>query len=103
MKRKTAALCLAKVSSPASSLKKDEPWLTTTSKKNQLFIWRPRGGIIKPSLMALARKYNQNKIICRKCYAHLHRRVVNYRKKKCGHSNHLRINLINGRGNVVTN
>ncbi|KAJ6756076.1 UBIQUITIN-60S RIBOSOMAL PROTEIN L40 [Salix purpurea] len=37
--------------------------------------------------MALARKYNQEKMICRKCYARLHPRAVNCRKKKCGHSN----------------
>ncbi|KAL9451839.1 hypothetical protein AB3S75_013420 [Citrus x aurantiifolia] len=51
---------------------------------------RLRGGIIEPPLMALAQKYNQDKLICRKCYARLHRRAVNYRKKKCGHNNHLR-------------
>ncbi|GBG63698.1 hypothetical protein CBR_g39009 [Chara braunii] len=43
-----------------------------------------------PSLMALARKYNQEKMICRKCYARLHPRAVNCRKKKCSHSNQLR-------------
>ncbi|TKY74043.1 Ubiquitin-60S ribosomal protein L40-2 [Spatholobus suberectus] len=36
------------------------------------------------------RKYNQDKTICRKCYARLHPRAVNCRKKKCGHSNQLR-------------
>ncbi|KAM3282560.1 hypothetical protein P3S67_026205 [Capsicum chacoense] len=30
-------------------------------------VLRLRGGIIEPSLMALARKYNQDKMICRKC------------------------------------
>jgi large subunit ribosomal protein L40e len=29
-------------------------------------VLRLRGGIIEPSLMALARKYNQEKMICRK-------------------------------------
>ncbi|BBG98420.1 ubiquitin extension protein 1, partial [Prunus dulcis] len=53
-------------------------------------VLRLRGGIIEPSLMALARKYNQDKMICRKCYARLHPRAVNCRKKKCGHSNQLR-------------
>ncbi|PWA90251.1 ubiquitin-60S ribosomal protein L40 [Artemisia annua] len=83
-------------------------------------VLRLRGGIIEPSLMALARKYNQDKTICRKlhlilvfqnlslsfdvladhrliftellsgrCYARLHPRAVNCRKKKCGHSNQL--------------
>ncbi|PRQ50145.1 putative ribosomal protein L40e [Rosa chinensis] len=31
--------------------------------------------------------YNQEKMICRKCYARLHPRAVNCRKKKCGHNN----------------
>ncbi|KAF7041844.1 hypothetical protein CFC21_051579 [Triticum aestivum] len=53
-------------------------------------VLRLRGGIIEPSLQALARKYNQEKMICRKCYARLHPRAVNCRKKKCGHSNQLR-------------
>lgn len=29
-------------------------------------VLRLRGGIIEPSLLALARKYNQDKLICRK-------------------------------------
>lgn len=49
-----------------------------------------RGGIIEPSLMALAHKYNREKMICRKCYARLHPRAVNCRKKKCAQSNQLR-------------
>src|SRR5579862_1058989 len=53
-------------------------------------VLRLRGGVIEPSLMALARKYNQDKMICRKFYARLHPRAVNCRKKKCGHSNQLR-------------
>ncbi|KAL1550657.1 ubiquitin-60S ribosomal protein L40-like [Salvia divinorum] len=58
-------------------------------------VLRLRGGIIEPSLMALARKYNQDKMICRKevfllCYARWHPRAVSCRKKKCGHSNQLR-------------
>ncbi|CAA0812991.1 Ubiquitin-60S ribosomal protein L40-1 [Striga hermonthica] len=53
-------------------------------------VLRLRGGIIEPSLMALARKFNQEKMICRKCYARLHPRAVNCRKKKCGHTNQLR-------------
>ncbi|CAN4108474.1 unnamed protein product [Withania somnifera] len=47
-------------------------------------VLRLRGGIIEPSLMALARKYNQDKMICRKCYARLHPRAVNCRKKNVG-------------------
>ena len=46
---------------------------------------------IEPSLLALARKYNCDKKICRKCYARLPMRATNCRKKKCGHSNQLRL------------
>ncbi|KAF8412076.1 hypothetical protein HHK36_000030 [Tetracentron sinense] len=48
-------------------------------------VLRLRGGvmIIEPSLVALARKYKQHKMICRKCYARLHPRAVNCRKNKC--------------------
>ncbi len=54
-------------------------------------VLRLRGGVIEPTLQALARKYNQDKMICRDCYARLPLRAKNCRKKKCGHSNHLRI------------
>merc|ERR1712107_745812 len=53
-------------------------------------VLRLRGGVIEPSLAVLARKYNCEKMICRRCYARLHARAVNCRKKKCGHSNQLR-------------
>lgn len=48
------------------------------------------GGVIEPSLAVLARKYNCDKMVCRKCYARLPPKAVNCRKKKCGHSNQLR-------------
>ncbi|XP_012370525.1 ubiquitin-like [Octodon degus] len=47
-----------------------------------------QGGIMELSLCQLAQKYNCNKMICRKCYAHLHPCAVTCRKK-CGHTNHL--------------
>uniref|UniRef100_A0A1L8EI12 Ubiquitin-ribosomal protein eL40 fusion protein n=1 Tax=Haematobia irritans TaxID=7368 RepID=A0A1L8EI12_HAEIR len=53
-------------------------------------VLRLRGGIIEPSLRILAQKYNFDKMICRKCYARLHPRATNCRKKKCGHTNNLR-------------
>uniref|UniRef100_A0A8C7LQS2 Ubiquitin-ribosomal protein eL40 fusion protein n=1 Tax=Oncorhynchus kisutch TaxID=8019 RepID=A0A8C7LQS2_ONCKI len=53
-------------------------------------VLRLRGGIIEPSLRQLAQKYNCDKMICRKCYARLHPRAVNCRKKKCGHTSNLR-------------
>jgi ubiquitin/ribosomal protein L40E len=53
-------------------------------------VLRLRGGVIDPTLQVLARKYNCDKMICRRCYARLHPRAVNCRKKKCGHSNQLR-------------
>jgi ubiquitin C len=54
-------------------------------------VLRLRGGIIEPSLKALASKYNCEKMICRKCYARLPPRATNCRKKKCGHTNQLRV------------
>merc|ERR1712144_57155 len=44
-------------------------------------VLRLRGGVIDPTLMALARKFKQDKLVCRKCYARLHPRAVNCRKK----------------------
>ena len=48
------------------------------------------GGVIEPSLVVLAKKYNQDKKVCRICYARLPVRATNCRKKICGHSNQLR-------------
>jgi large subunit ribosomal protein L40e len=53
-------------------------------------VLRLRGGVIEPALAELAKKFNCDKKICRKCYARLHPRAVNCRKKKCGHTNQLR-------------
>ncbi|CAD7704154.1 unnamed protein product [Ostreobium quekettii] len=53
-------------------------------------VLRLRGGIIEPSLQILARRYNQDKQICRKCYARMHPRATNCRKKKCGRTSQLR-------------
>ncbi|XP_037438720.1 ubiquitin-like [Triticum dicoccoides] len=51
-----------------------------------------RGGYlnVEPNLLQLALKYNEKKMVCRKCYARLPLRSTNCRKKKCGHSNELR-------------
>merc|ERR1712121_145076 len=51
---------------------------------------RLRGGIIEPSLKILAEKYNCEKMICRKCYARLHPRATNCRKKSCGRTSNIR-------------
>merc|ERR1712135_47611 len=53
-------------------------------------VLRLRGGVIEPSLRILAQKFNQDKMICRKCYARLHPRAMNCRKKKCGHTSSIR-------------
>merc|ERR1712087_457562 len=53
-------------------------------------VLRLRGGIIEPSLRILASKYNCDKMICRKCYARLHQRATNCRKRKCGHTSNIR-------------
>merc|ERR1711862_1040258 len=47
-------------------------------------------GVIEPSLRLLAQKYNSDKMICRKCYARLHPRATNCRKKSCGHTSNIR-------------
>lgn len=46
--------------------------------------------ILDPSLILLANKYNNNKKICRICYARLPQNSTNCRKKSCGKSNQLR-------------
>ena len=53
-------------------------------------VLRLRGGVFDPTLAAIARTFNCEKKICRKCYARLPPRAVNCRKKKCGHTNQLR-------------
>ena len=53
-------------------------------------LFKMAGGVIEPTLAALAKKYNCEKMICRKCYSRLPPRAHNCRKKRCGHSNHLR-------------
>lgn len=53
-------------------------------------VLRLRGGAIEPTVAALARKYNADKMICRDCYARLPLKAHNCRKRKCGHSNRLR-------------
>ena len=47
--------------------------------------------VIEPSLIVLAKKYNSEKKVCRICYARLPLHATNCRKKKCGHSNQLRL------------
>ncbi|XP_047052199.1 ubiquitin-like isoform X3 [Lolium rigidum] len=49
---------------------------------------RPKG--IPPNLLQLVLKFNESKMVCRKCYARLPPRATNCRKKKCGHTNELR-------------
>ena len=51
---------------------------------------RMAGGVIEPSLVVLAKKYNADKKVCRICYARLPPRAINCRKKACGHTNQLR-------------
>nr|QLA09640.1 60S large subunit ribosomal protein eL40 [Euglena gracilis]6ZJ3_L2 Chain L2, Ribosomal protein eL40 [Euglena gracilis] len=53
---------------------------------------RLRGGVMmEPTLQALARKYNCEKMVCRKCYARLPLRSHNCRSKMCGHTSELRM------------
>ena len=53
-------------------------------------VLRLRGGVYDPALAALAKTFNCERKICRKCYARLPPRAKNCRKKKCGHTNQLR-------------
>ena len=53
-------------------------------------VLRLRGGVIEPTLAALARKTNCDKKICRRCYARLPPRATNCRKSKCGRTSQLR-------------
>lgn len=53
-------------------------------------VLRLRGGVIEPSLANLARQYNCEKMICRKCYARLPLRATNCRKRKCGRTSQIR-------------
>ena len=53
-------------------------------------VLRLRGGVMDPTMKALAYKIKCEKMICRKCYARLHPRATNCRKRKCGHNSNLR-------------
>jgi ribosomal protein L40E/ubiquitin len=53
-------------------------------------VLRLRGGVYDPSLALLAKGFNCDKAVCRKCYARLPPRAKNCRKKKCGHTTQLR-------------
>ena len=46
-------------------------------------VLRLRGGVIEPNLVALAKKFNQDKKVCRVCYCRLDARAVSCRKKHC--------------------
>lgn len=48
-------------------------------------LFRLPGGLIEPTLAALARETNCDRKVCRKCYARLPPKATNCRKKKCGH------------------
>ena len=54
-------------------------------------VLRLRGGGMDPTIQAIAKKCNIEKKICRKCYATLPIKATNCRKRKCGHSNQLRL------------
>lgn len=49
------------------------------------------GGQMPPAVAEIARKYRCVKKVCRKCYARLHPRATNCRKRKCGHTSSLRL------------
>lgn len=47
--------------------------------------------MIEPSLALIAKKYNCEKMVCRKCFARLPARAKKCRKRGCGHSSSLRV------------
>ena len=46
-------------------------------------VLRLRGGVIEPSLVELAAKFNRNTLVCRVCYCRLDPKAVSCRKKHC--------------------
>merc|ERR1712243_21020 len=72
--------------------KMDELFLTTIFRRNLLFTWCCVFVVELLSLLYVSwlKKFNQDKMICRKCYARLHPRAMNCRKKSCGHTNNIR-------------
>jgi len=54
-------------------------------------VLRLRGGVMDPTIAAIAKKFNCDKKVCRKCYATLPMKATNCRKRKCGHTNQLRL------------
>ena len=46
-------------------------------------VLRLRGGVIDPGLVELAKKFNQDKQVCRVCYARLDPKAIVCRKKHC--------------------
>jgi len=68
----------------------DEEAISDEMKLN--LVARVRGGVMmEPTLQVLARKYNCDKMVCRKCYNRLPLRSHNCRSKMCGHTNELRM------------
>ncbi|XP_023571583.1 ubiquitin-60S ribosomal protein L40-like isoform X1 [Octodon degus] len=75
---------------PSDTIENVKAKIQDTEESTLRLVLRLRGGIIEPSLRQLAQKYSCDKMICRECYARLHPRAANCRKKKCGHTNNLR-------------
>ncbi|PWA80260.1 ubiquitin [Artemisia annua] len=94
---KCGSIALARicsVSSPNSQIHNPMCGVSLASESTVHLVLRLRGGRLLPSNwvvnLPLGLKYKQDIKICRKCYARLHPRATNCRKKKCGHSNQLR-------------
>ena len=47
--------------------------------------------VYNPESAEIAKRYNCERMICRKCYARLSIRATNCRKKNCGKSSDLRV------------
>merc|ERR1712203_1321026 len=71
--------------------KMEEHFLTTIFRRNLLFTWCC---VFVEELLSLLyvswlKSLTKTKF-CRKCYARLHPRAMNCRKKSCGHTNNIR-------------
>ena len=84
--------CLQRIIFSGKQLEDDQTLLDYNIQKDSTLnlLLRLQGGVYDPSLHALAKETNCDKMICRKCYARLPLRATNCRKKKCGHTNQIR-------------
>lgn len=74
------------VSEEASSSRPSDSWPRSTTARR----WSAASKTLRLSFQSLAMALCPNRRSALRCYARLHPRAVNCRKKKCGHTNNLR-------------